>query len=357
MSQPTRRHPWVRLMLTGLAISAATLALLFLALELLFRMFFPQPLYATALAPWGPWHQPNVSFVHGSDPRNEGKLLRGTEFLTHISYNSLGIRGPEYAIPKPTGVKRLVILGDSFGDAMEVEFPETMGQVLQRTLEFQRARLAQPVATAAHRVPTTGLDLPELLWSRLRDEVVESGSNILVASLRITANSASPRAEFFDRLGIERVSLDLDASNRFRYNGHWNAKGNANAAQRVFDRVTERGLLRLETTDRVEVVNLSGAALVTCQYVHIFDLLGRRLDPDLVVVIDSGTDSGTATSDLCKIGPSGDLTLQGRSYGAGDQLVRNARSFVRLNSYFLTWVFGLIDRLPGAAGADRVPAP
>lgn len=79
MSQPARRHPWVRALLTRVGISAATLVLLFLALELLFRAFFPQPLYATALAPWGPWHQPNVSFAHGSDPRNEGKLLRGTE--------------------------------------------------------------------------------------------------------------------------------------------------------------------------------------------------------------------------------------------------------------------------------------
>ena len=339
----------------GLGVSGVSLVVMFVALEVIFRSFFPQPLYATALAPWGAWHQPNVSFLHASDPHNEGRLLAGTEYLTHISYDSLGIRGPEYAIPKPAGVKRVVIVGDSFGDAMEVEFPQTMGQVLGRMLEDRRAALTVTPPPVSQRPATS--DIASQLWVRLRSDAAASGAPLLVSSLRITADGKTPRAAFFDGLGIPWASVDLPAADRFTHDGHWNVQGNADAAQRVFEKIASAGLLRLGSSDRVEVINLSAAAYVTCQYVQIFEALGRQFDPDLVIAVDSGTDANAGTGELCSQSANGDLVLRSHSYGTFDRLVRNARSFARANSHFLTWVFSLIDRLPAATGPDRVPEP
>lgn len=344
-------------MLTRLGISVASLAIVLVLLELVFSAFFPQPLYATALAPWGFWHQTNVSFVHGSDPRVEGKLLRGTEYLTHISYNSLGIRGPEYAIPRPEGTIRVVVLGDSFGDAMGVEFEETMGQVLQRVLESRPAEFRRSDREPRSPAPSAGDDaLSVALWSSLADEVSRSGAGLLVGSLRIPRDGGSERRMFFDRMGTDWVSLDLDSADRYPRDGHWNARGNARAAELFAARIAGLGLLDLSQAARVEVINLSHAAFDTCQYLRVYQALGRRLDPALVLVIDSGTDSNGSTTDLCHL-DGGRLVLEDRRYTLTDQAIRNVRSFFRARSHFLTWVINALDRTPLGRDGGRVPVP
>lgn len=338
-------------------ISVVTMLTLLLSLELLFRAYFPQPLYATALAPWGFWHQPNAAFVHASDPWIEGRVLRGAEFLTHIRYNSLGIRGPEYAVPKPVDVKRVVVLGDSFGDAMEVEFPETMGQVLQRRLD--EAHPMMPVRSAGPpRVTRLGDDtLAIAIWRRLREEVASSGASMLVGSLRIPPDGESDRRRFFDAQGLAWVSLDLGRDYRFRFDGHWNVAGNARAAELVGGEIVRRGMLELGPHERVEVINLSHAAFDTCQYLRIFQALGRTMEPSLVVVIDSGIDSSGSTDDLCALSSDGTLVLEDRQYSWPQRAWRNGRSFLRANSHFLTWVITAIERIRSGRDTDRVPVP
>ena len=341
---------------TALVVVALLVALL--VLELIFRAFFPQPLYAEALAPWGTWHEPNASFDHASDGRLEGRLLGGREFLTHISYDSLGIRGPEYEQPKPDRVARVVIVGDSYSDGMEVELPDTVGQVLQRLLAARAANLALPPASvAASRPADAPSGLPAAIWDRLRRQ---AGVPLLVASFQTTTAGSGARDRFFSGLGIPAVTIENESSEssrlRFPHDGHWTPAGHARAAALVLERIMRDGLLRLgRPVDRVEVVNLSHAAYDACQYVMVFDALGKRFAPDLVLAFDSGSDVNPTSRDLCSLDGAGTLVLRERTYSASERVLRGLRTAVRAHSDFLTWV---VDRVDGFRNrGDGVPVP
>jgi lysophospholipase L1-like esterase len=52
-----------------------------------------------------------------------------------VSVNSLAFRGPEVAMPKPAGVFRILVLGESLTFGWGVEYEETYGQRLREALE------------------------------------------------------------------------------------------------------------------------------------------------------------------------------------------------------------------------------
>jgi hypothetical protein len=54
--------------------------------------------------------------------------------LVHVAYNSLGFRDVEHATRKPPGRRRVVIIGDSFSTAVQVDFEDTFGALLSSLL-------------------------------------------------------------------------------------------------------------------------------------------------------------------------------------------------------------------------------
>lgn len=56
------------------------------------------------------------------------------EFLIHIQINSHGLRDVEHEYVKPAGVYRILILGDSFIEALQVPLEETLGRRLETEL-------------------------------------------------------------------------------------------------------------------------------------------------------------------------------------------------------------------------------
>ncbi len=69
-----------------------------------------------------------------SKPPNARGILRRSEYRTSLEINSLGLRGPEISIEKPPGVRRVLLLGDSFTEGYTVEESDTVRSLLERAL-------------------------------------------------------------------------------------------------------------------------------------------------------------------------------------------------------------------------------
>lgn len=85
----------------------------------------------------GTWHMANKAITW----RSEG--------FSHSFTNSLGFREREFAIAKPSGVKRIVILGDSMAEGMQVDLSQTFGSILERKLNEAAGHQAFQVINAA----------------------------------------------------------------------------------------------------------------------------------------------------------------------------------------------------------------
>jgi len=90
--------------------------------ELGLRLFYPQPL--------GVWHQDR-----------EGLALHWPGLVTYlpqfghvVSINSDGLRDREHAVPKTDGMYRILVLGDSFMEALQVPFEASFPSRLEREL-------------------------------------------------------------------------------------------------------------------------------------------------------------------------------------------------------------------------------
>lgn len=102
--------------------------------EILFRIFSPIPIiprYVTG-TPYGiRGNMPNMNYWHKS-----------ADFKINIRTNSKGIRADE-EIPydKPAGIKRILVLGDSFGMGYEANLEDTFLYRMQQNLEKDRKKV------------------------------------------------------------------------------------------------------------------------------------------------------------------------------------------------------------------------
>lgn len=108
------------------------------------------------------WHAPDPitgwSHIPGASGRSFNPFY---EFDAQVSFNSRGIRGPEsLGYAKPEGVFRVLLLGDSFMEAVQVNDDETLGEQLAALLQSQMGR---PVEVVNAGVSGFGTD-QQLLW-------------------------------------------------------------------------------------------------------------------------------------------------------------------------------------------------
>ena len=111
----------------GLAVMlAATLTFALLAAEVVIRFVAPQPLQHIQL-------DDQLYFVNR--PSARFTYARENEYSIDVAYNTWGFRGP---IPDPipgSGVTRILLVGDSQTEGLQVRYEETYGAVLRRDLE------------------------------------------------------------------------------------------------------------------------------------------------------------------------------------------------------------------------------
>lgn len=107
-----------------LFVGALALAGSLLACELLLRVLAPR---STAL--YVP--DPAIGVIH--EPGATGRWV-STEYAVPITINRSGFRDRDYAVPKPRGVRRVVVLGDSYVEAFQVPLEATFHKLLERRL-------------------------------------------------------------------------------------------------------------------------------------------------------------------------------------------------------------------------------
>lgn len=110
----------------NLLLSAASLAILALVAELALQLVVPlvRPRFTRIDPLLGWYHNPSVS--------NEEEI-EGHRYT--LSYTRHGYRPPELPFEKPPGTRRVVVLGDSFVDASEVDDTETFTWLLHGRME------------------------------------------------------------------------------------------------------------------------------------------------------------------------------------------------------------------------------
>ena len=129
-----------------------------------------------------------------------------------VRINGSGLRGPERPQEKPSGSRRGAVLGDSFGEAVQVALEDTFPAVLERALSGCEALVGRPVEVINFGVSGYGT-AQELLTFRSRvrafrpDLVVLAffPGNDLVENVR--ALDADPLRPYF-RLDQGQLTLD-----------------------------------------------------------------------------------------------------------------------------------------------------
>jgi len=123
---------------------------------------------AARILHWWPdvFFEPDERFGFFHIPGAEGwwvNINAPGEFQTHVRMNSKGLRDREYPYEKPPGVFRILVLGDSFADALEVPLEDTFHEILEKRLN---ERSDMPIEVINGGVWGYGNDL-ELLFYRL----------------------------------------------------------------------------------------------------------------------------------------------------------------------------------------------
>lgn len=110
-----------RWVVNGLVL-VATVVVTLAAIEVGLRYVYPQPM--------GVWHQDR----DGLALHWPGLATYLPQFGLSVSFNSAGMRDGEHAVAKADGVFRVLVLGDSFMEALQVPFEESFPSQLQREL-------------------------------------------------------------------------------------------------------------------------------------------------------------------------------------------------------------------------------
>ena len=119
--------PRRRAILANAALVCGSTLSMVLLLELGVRLLQPQPLAAVSRSARLGWtHKPNADIVYE----------RG-EFRIPVHFSSAGLRDGEYPFVKPAGTGRVVFLGDSYVEAVQVPFDSSAAERLESRLQRQ----------------------------------------------------------------------------------------------------------------------------------------------------------------------------------------------------------------------------
>jgi hypothetical protein len=129
-------------------------------LEIALRTFYPQPLgisYSEAAS--APVHTPNFP-----------SHMVTAEFDVRTTFNSMGLRDRDYSLEKPQGTHRILVLGDSITEALQVQDEQVYTEILEASLNAKSSATNYEVINAAISGFGTGDMLAMLVDTGLRLE-------------------------------------------------------------------------------------------------------------------------------------------------------------------------------------------
>jgi len=118
----------LRRIVVNLGLIALSVVLCLVAVEVVLRLSTPKEIMRYFFV------SPDSILHHKFQPGASGHY-ESTEFNTSYTISSLGFRDREFAIPKPPGVFRILMLGDSFTEGDGVELADTFSKQLERKLQ------------------------------------------------------------------------------------------------------------------------------------------------------------------------------------------------------------------------------
>ncbi len=171
------------------------------AIEIIFRLAAPTPVEP---AGWF-WKTPDPITGWSLQPGVSGRSYdENYEYDSRVEINGLGLRSPAgIGYDKPAGVYRILVLGDSFVEAMQVEMEDAFHQQLGQILNQEGLR-AEVIAAG---VQGWGTD-QELLW--LREEGRRYQPDLVVLAFY-------PRNDFMNNLRLlEAANMGANLKPFFR---------------------------------------------------------------------------------------------------------------------------------------------
>ena len=149
-ASPSRRVVWIG----RLAIVLLTILLVLGTLEVSLRLFGPiLPGNYTSGAYLE--RHPLYGFFH---VRGYEGWQQSTEYVARVRFNQLGLRDPRESYAKPPGTFRILLLGDSFMEGVQVEQRETTAAVLEARLRALKPDLNVEVINAGVAGWSTGIE-------------------------------------------------------------------------------------------------------------------------------------------------------------------------------------------------------
>lgn len=118
------RYGKIKLLLKNIFLLIAIVLITLAFLEVIVRIFFPQNLNYT---------QFDSILMYRHIPDFEVKYSR-QEFSNTIKFNSKGLRDYEYSYNKPKDTYRMLLLGSSFSQALQVQLNQTYENALEKKL-------------------------------------------------------------------------------------------------------------------------------------------------------------------------------------------------------------------------------
>jgi hypothetical protein len=141
---PAMMRRAIRTALFGLALGAVGLLVALVLLEAGFRAYY----FAYPSMAKGFFWVPSVEYGWGLDAGHSAFFFDDHgEFHTFVRINSKGLRDVEHEYEKPPGTFRVLILGDSYMEALQVDLEQTFARLLEQRLKVSAARRVEVINT------------------------------------------------------------------------------------------------------------------------------------------------------------------------------------------------------------------